>query len=66
MDIDSLQALINPLFPGLMGVQLIELTPERVTASLDVRPDLATAGDVLHGGAFYGLRRYLGSHCHPS
>ena len=28
----SIQEQLNPLFPGLMGVQLIEVTPERVEA----------------------------------
>lgn len=61
MDIETLQSLINPLFPGLMGIKLIELSPERVTASLAVRPDLATAGNTLHGGAFMAFADTLGA-----
>ena len=49
--ISSLQELLNPLFPGLIGMQLTEVTPERVVGSLEVRPDLCTTGEILHGGA---------------
>jgi acyl-coenzyme A thioesterase PaaI-like protein len=46
-----IQELIKPLFPGLMGMQLTEVTPERIIASMEVRPDLCTVGEILHGGA---------------
>jgi len=57
----SIQEQLNPLFPGLMGVQLIEVTPERVVASMEVRPDLCTTGNVLHGGAIMALADTLGA-----
>lgn len=44
MDIQSIQALIDPLLPGLLGIRLTEVTPERVLATLIVRPELCTAG----------------------
>ena len=49
---ESLQQILDPLFPGLMGVRIVELAPERVVAELVVRPDLCTTGAVLHGGAY--------------
>jgi len=58
--IDSIRALLAPLFPGLMGVQLVEVTPEKVRASLVVRPDLCTTGDSMHGGAFMAFADTLG------
>ena len=58
--IDSIRALLAPLFPGLMGVQLVEVTPEKVRASLVVRPDLCTTGDSTHGGAFMAFADTLG------
>ena len=61
MDIETLQNLIAPLFPGLMGVKLLEISPERVTASMTVRADLATAGNTLHGGAFMAFADTLGA-----
>ena len=58
--LDSIRALLAPLFPGLMGVQLVEATKERVVATLRVRPDLCTTGDSMHGGAFMAFADTLG------
>lgn len=57
----SIQEQLNPLFPGLIGVQLIEVTPERVVASMEVRSDLCTTGNVLHGGAIMAFADTLGA-----
>ena len=57
----QLQALLEPGFPGLMGVRLIELTAECVTAEMTVRPDLCTVGGILHGGATMALADTLGA-----
>ena len=57
----SIQQQLNPLFPGLMGVQLIEVTPERVVASMEVRSNLCTTGNVLHGGAIMAFADTLGA-----
>ena len=61
MDTTQLQQLLQPLFPGLMGVQLTEATPERVRATMRVRPDLCTAGGILHGGAHMAFADALGA-----
>ena len=61
MNLDQLQQLLHPLFPGLMGVQLKEATPERVVGTLLVRPDLCTAGGILHGGAHMAFADTLGA-----
>ncbi len=55
-----IQELIKPLLPGLMGVQLVEVTPERVIASMEVRPDLCTVGEILNGGALMAFADTLG------
>jgi uncharacterized protein (TIGR00369 family) len=59
--IETIQRLLQPLFPGLMGVRLIEATPERVVAEMAVRPDLCTAGRILHGGAAMAFADTLGA-----
>ena len=61
MNLEQLQSLLKPLFPGLMGVQLTEATPERVVATLRVRPELCTAGGILHGGAHMAFADTLGA-----
>ena len=58
--IDFIQEVMKPLFPGLMGVHLIEVAPERIVASMEVRPDLCTVGEILHGGALMAFADTLG------
>jgi uncharacterized protein (TIGR00369 family) len=60
-DLASLNALLAPLLPGLIGVELKEVSPERVLAQLTVRPDLCTTGGVLHGGAIMAFADTLGA-----
>lgn len=61
MDAAAIQALIAPLFPGLIGLKLTEVGPERVVATLVVRPDLCTTGAILHGGAMMAFADTLGA-----
>jgi uncharacterized protein (TIGR00369 family) len=60
-DIASVQAILEPIFPGLMGVRLLELAPERVRAEMAVRPELCTTGGILHGGAHMAFADTLGA-----
>ena len=59
--VESIQQTLDPLFPGLMGVRLLELAPDRVVAELAVRPELCTTGGVLHGGASMAFADALGA-----
>ena len=59
--VESVQRILEPLFPGLMGVQLVEAEPERVIATLRVRPDLCTTGQSIHGGALMAFADTLGA-----
>ncbi|SFM89641.1 PaaI family thioesterase [Variovorax sp. OV329] len=61
IDRDKMQKLIEPLFPGLMGVKIELLEPERVLATMEVRADLCTAGGILHGGAYMAFADTLGA-----
>jgi uncharacterized protein (TIGR00369 family) len=59
--IEQIQQLIAPLFPGLMGVEIGEAAPDRIVASLLVRPDLCTTGDACHGGALMAFADTVGA-----
>ena len=61
ISLDAMQQLLAPLFPGAMGVRVTELAPERVAAEMLVRPDLCTAGGILHGGAYMAFADTLGA-----
>lgn len=61
MTLADMQDRLTPLFPGLMGVRLTTLSDERVVAEMPVRPDLCTAGGILHGGAYMAFADTLGA-----
>lgn len=60
-ELEALQQRLEPLFPGLMGVKLVEVSPDRVVATMAVRPDLCTSGGILHGGAYMAFADTLGA-----
>ena len=57
----EIQRMLAPLLPGLLGIELAELTPEKAVASLLVRPDLCTAGGVCHGGTLMAFADTVGA-----
>lgn len=61
LDAQALQTLLQPLLPGLMGVQLTEVTLDGVQATMLVRPDLCTAGGICHGGSYMAFADTLGA-----
>jgi 1,4-dihydroxy-2-naphthoyl-CoA hydrolase len=61
IDINAVQKRIDSLFPGLMGVRLLELLPDKVVAELKVSSDLCTAGGIMHGGAYMAFADTLGA-----
>lgn len=61
LNVDAMQQRLATLFPGLMGVRITALAPDRVTAELLVRPELCTAGGILHGGAYMAFADTLGA-----
>jgi 1,4-dihydroxy-2-naphthoyl-CoA hydrolase len=61
MDTSKVQQMLDPLFPGLMGVKLTLCEPDRIVAEMTVRPDLCTGGGILHGGAYMAFADTLGA-----
>lgn len=57
-----LQENTKGLFPEVLGVRFLEVSPERVKASMFVRPDLCTTNNVLHGGAIMAFADTLGAY----
>jgi len=57
----AIQKILDPLFPGLLGIRLVEASEERVVAELDVRPNLCTTGGLLHGGVYMAFADTLGA-----
>lgn len=62
MDIIAmLHERVKGTFPALLGVRFLEATNDFVKATLEVRPNLCTAGEVLHGGAIMAFADTLGA-----
>lgn len=61
MNAETIQKRIDAMFPGTMGVKLIDITKDRVLAEMPVREDLCTAGKILHGGAYMAFADTLGA-----
>ena len=61
MDIAAIQAILDPLLPGVLGVRLVSIELDRVVAELEVRPNLCTTGSVLHGGVYMAFADTLGA-----
>jgi len=55
-----LQEHTKGLFPEVLGVRFLAASPERVKASMVVRPDLCTTNHVMHGGAIMAFADTLG------
>lgn len=58
---ETLNALIKPMLPGLLGVEIVEATADRIVATMQVRADMCTAGNILHGGAYMTFADTLGA-----
>ena len=57
----QIQERLKGILPELLGITLVEVTPDKVIAQLRVRPDLCTLGDNLHGGAIMAFADTLGA-----
>ena len=60
MDIGE-RILSNQPFPTLMGVKILSADKDMVRAQIVVRPDLCTAGRIMHGGAIMAFADALGA-----
>ena len=60
MDIGK-RILGNQPFPTLIGVEVLSAEKDAVRAKLVVRPDLCTAGNIMHGGAIMAFADTLGA-----
>ena len=53
---ELIQAFVpNSPLVGLLGIELAEVETDRAVLRLPFRPELATMGDVVHGGAIAAL-----------
>jgi uncharacterized protein (TIGR00369 family) len=60
---DALTAQARQLMPlaGLLGLEILRAQPNEVRARLEWRPELCTAGGLMHGGALMALADSIGA-----
>ena len=61
ISIDALEAATRGTLSDLLGIRLVDATPDRVAATLHVRPDLCTTGSAVHGGTLMAFADNLGA-----
>lgn len=61
MSSESAAILASQPFPKLMGLEVVEVTKEKVRGKLAVRPEVCTSGHILHGGAIMAFADTLGA-----
>ena len=57
----DMQERFRGLLPELLGMEFVDVTPDKVSAAMTVRKDLCTIGDSLHGGAIMAFADTLGA-----
>jgi 1,4-dihydroxy-2-naphthoyl-CoA hydrolase len=57
----EMQARFKGVLPELLGIEFVDVTPDKVIAAMTVRKDLCTIGDSLHGGAIMAFADTLGA-----
>lgn len=53
-------AIDQPAFSAFLGIEIVEIKPERVTATILVREEFKNRGGVMHGGAVMAFADSLG------
>ena len=57
----AIQKRFAGFFPELLGIRIVEATPERVLAEMLVRDDMCTVRGMLHGGAVMAFADTVGA-----
>jgi uncharacterized protein (TIGR00369 family) len=55
------ERVLGQMFPKVLGMKMLEASPERLRAELVVTTEICTTGQTLHGGAIMTLADFLGA-----
>ena len=61
ISLTDLRAAFQGTLAQLLGIELVEATPDRLVAELQIRDDLRTVGGALHGGTLMALADTVGA-----
>jgi uncharacterized protein (TIGR00369 family) len=62
-DTEALTQVAKGMFPRVLGMRLLENTPDRLVAEVMVTDELCTTGKTMHGGAIMTLADFMGAAC---
>jgi len=61
IDLQALSEHFKGTLPELLGLRIMEASPERVVAELTIRDELRTFGGALHGGTLMAMADTIGA-----
>jgi uncharacterized protein (TIGR00369 family) len=61
MDAEAINPRLTGTLAALLGIRILEASPDRVVAELEIRDDLRTVGGALHGGTLMTLADTVGA-----
>jgi uncharacterized protein (TIGR00369 family) len=61
--VKMIQEAHSNLLPGYLGMQVIKATTEEVVGTLEIKENLCTIGEVVHGGAIMAFADTMGAIC---
>jgi 1,4-dihydroxy-2-naphthoyl-CoA hydrolase len=60
-NLELVERVLGMMFPKVIGMKLLEVSPDRLRAELVVTPEICTTGETLHGGAIMTVGDFLGA-----
>jgi len=61
LDAAAINARLSGTLAPRLGILIVEASPDRVVAELEIRDDLRTVGGALHGGTLMALADTVGA-----
>jgi uncharacterized protein (TIGR00369 family) len=62
-DTNALTRVADAMFPKVLGMTILEATPDVLRAELLVTDELCTTGKTMHGGAIMTMADFMGAAC---
>ena len=61
LNLEDVRERFSGLLPNTLGMEFTAVEPDRIVATLMVRPEVCTGGDILHGGAIMAIADTVGA-----
>jgi 1,4-dihydroxy-2-naphthoyl-CoA hydrolase len=60
-NLELIERVLGMMFPKVLGMKMLEASPNRLRAELVVTPEICTTGNTMHGGAIMTIGDFLGA-----